>query len=89
MNRDILNFMFATSSPRKSLEKVLCRQAGRMAEATLARHRAIGGHARCPCIRLRHRQLLGHVGASSEEHLVRRLPAKCRVWGIFVLCSVT
>ena len=40
-NRDILHFMFATSSPRKSLKNVLCRQAGRMAEAALARHRAI------------------------------------------------
>jgi len=45
-NTDILNFLFATTSPWKSLKKVVCRQAALLAEAVLARHRATCGDAR-------------------------------------------
>jgi len=45
-------------------------------ETELARRRAVGGHASCPCIALRERQFLGHFGAGPKEDLVRRLPTE-------------
>jgi len=60
-------------------EELLSRKAGLLAQTALARHRAIGGHARGPRMALRQRQLLGHFGAGPKEYLVRRLPTEHKV----------
>jgi hypothetical protein len=87
-NEDIRNFVFATATLSKSMRNCLDRKGGLQLETTLARDRTIGGHATSPRIALRQLQFLGHSGAGSEEHLVRRLPSQRRM-RIFVLCSLT
>ena len=37
------------------MKRVLCRQAGLLAETALAGHGSVGGKSRCPSVRLRHR----------------------------------
>ena len=46
MCEDIMNFLFATASPRESMRNLLSRKAGSLAQTALAGHRTIGGHAR-------------------------------------------
>jgi hypothetical protein len=71
------------------MRNCLSREGGFLPETALARHRAIGGHSRCPRIDLRQRQFLRQLGAGQKKNIssgVCPLNAGC---GIFVLCSLT
>jgi len=73
-NTDILNFLFATSSARKSLKKVLCRQARLLVETALAGHGAIGGQSCCPSVGLRQ---LGSFAPSPAQKRSFPWPSYC------------